>query len=69
MLHHFAAILWVARLWTRDQIGLEASPEEYVAELVAVFREVRQGVARRWNAVAEHRGQLRAVNQQKHDRR
>ena len=25
-----------------DQIGLEASPEEYVAELVAVFREVRR---------------------------
>jgi hypothetical protein len=27
------------------QIGLEASPAEYVAELVAVFREVRRVLA------------------------
>ena len=28
--------------WTDDQIGVEQSPEDYVAELVGVFREVRR---------------------------
>ena len=35
------------------QIGLEATPEEYVAKLVEVFRGIRQVCAPRWYAMAK----------------
>jgi hypothetical protein len=35
-----------------SQIGLEATPAAYVAELVAVFREVRRCAPKGWRLLA-----------------
>jgi hypothetical protein len=42
LLRHIAPVLRPARLRRGGQIGLEATPQAFVDELVAVFREVRR---------------------------
>jgi hypothetical protein len=42
-----------------QQLGLEPTPEAYVARMVAVFREVRRVLRARRDVLAQHRRQLR----------
>jgi hypothetical protein len=42
LLRDLAALLRLAGLRHAGQIGLEATPDAFVAEMVAVFREVRR---------------------------
>ena len=47
------------------QIGREATPEEYISRLTAVFREVRRVLRPDGNLVGKYRGQLLRPQQQR----